>query len=92
MKKLQITKKIVSSLAIALVLAVNPIVAHAEWKQDSTGWWYTDGNSWCTGWKQIDGKWYYFKDNGYMAQDCYIDSYRLNTKGYWDGTLQSQDF
>ncbi|MFW2503359.1 hypothetical protein [Clostridium diolis] len=92
MKKLQITKKIVSSLAIALVLAVNPIVAHAEWKQDSTGWWYAEGDSWYKGWKQIGEKWYYFKDNGYMAHDCYIDNYSLNSKGYWDGALQSQDF
>ncbi len=92
MKKLEITKKVVSLLAIALVLAVNPVAAHAEWKQDSTGWWYANGDSWYTGWKQIDGKWYYFENNGYMVHDYYVDNYHLNTEGYWDGTLQSQDF
>jgi len=54
-------KKIASLLAIALVLALNPIVAHAEWKKDSTGWWFADGDSRYKGWNQIGEKWYYFK-------------------------------
>ena len=37
------------------------------WKSDDTGWWYQyDGGSWATGWKNIDGKDYYFNDQGYM--------------------------
>lgn len=34
-----------SSLAVTPVLALNPIVANAEWKQDSSGWWNTEGSS-----------------------------------------------
>ena len=37
------------------------------WKSDDTGWWYQyNGGSWATGWKNIDGKDYYFNDKGYM--------------------------
>jgi hypothetical protein len=73
-------------ITMAAMFAVNPVAAHAE--QDSTGWWYTYGNSWYTGWKQVDGKWYFFNSNGYMAHDCFIDNYYLNSKGYWDGLSQ----
>lgn len=74
-------------ITIATVFAASPIAAHAEWKQDSTGWWYADGNSWYTGWKQVDGKWYYFDSNGYMAHDQYIGNYYLNSQGYWDASV-----
>lgn len=48
------------------LFALNPMSAEAEWKSDSKGWWYKDGTSWYTGWKQVDGKWYYFDKLGYM--------------------------
>lgn len=76
-------------ITIAAIFTINPIAAHAEWKQNPTGWWYANGNSWYKGWKQIDGKWYYFKSNGYMAHNCYINGkYHLNSKGIWDSTIQ----
>ena len=42
----------------------------AGWKQDSKGWYYSLGgkNFLKNCWKKIDGKWYYFKANGYAAQ------------------------
>lgn len=83
MKKLKLTKLIASTLIVASVLALNPIGASAEWKKDSTGWWYVEGNSWITGWKQIDGKWYYFNTNGYMAYDTVIGTYKLGSDGAW---------
>lgn len=55
MKKLKLTKLIDSTLAIASVLALNPIGVNAEWIQDNKGWWYTEGNSWAVGWRVIDG-------------------------------------
>ena len=64
MKKL--TKVIASTLIAASVLTLNPIGASAEWKQNNTGWWYTQGSSWDTGLKEIDGNHYYFDSNGYM--------------------------
>ena len=85
MKKLKLTKVIASLLVVASVLALNPIGASAEWKQESNGWWrYKEGNSYTTGWKQIDGKWYCFNGNGYMFHDLIIDGYYLNSDGVWD--------
>lgn len=83
MKKLKLTKVIASSLIVASVLALNPIGASASWRQDSTGWWYTEGNSWSTGWRQINGSWYYFNSDGYMAHDTTIGGYKLDSNGAW---------
>ncbi|WP_051560514.1 DUF5050 domain-containing protein [Clostridium beijerinckii] len=66
MKRLKLKKVISSSLLVILVFVLNPIVVSAEWKQDSNGWWNAEGNSWSVGWKEIDGKWYYFGQDGYM--------------------------
>ncbi|OVE68270.1 cell wall-binding protein [Clostridium diolis] len=66
MKKLKLTKVIASALVVASVLMLNPIGANAEWKQDKKGWWYSEGNSWATGWRVIDGSLYYFDTKGYM--------------------------
>ncbi|EKQ57891.1 MULTISPECIES: putative cell wall binding protein [unclassified Clostridium] len=76
-------------ITIAAIFSLNPIAAHAEWRQNPTGWWYANGDSWYTGWKQIDGKWYYFKKDGYMAHNCFISNkYHLNSYGVWDSTIQ----
>lgn len=76
-------KFIAAFIAVLSLLAVNPAQANAAWKQNNTGWWYTEGSSWATGWKQIDGNWYYFNTNGYMAHDCWIGNYYLNSNGAW---------
>jgi hypothetical protein len=57
----------------------------AEWRSDSKGWWYSQGNSWATGWLQdSDGKWYYFNQDGYMAHDTTIDGkYNVDNNGVW---------
>jgi len=63
----KVLRKIFLGLMVFMTLViVYPIGANAEWKQSNTGWWYTEGNSWAIGWKQIDGQWYYFDANGYM--------------------------
>jgi hypothetical protein len=82
MKKIKLTKVIASSLIVASVLALNPIGASAAWKHNSTGWWYTI-DSCAIGWTQIDGKWYYFNSNGYMAHDTTIDGFKLGSDGAW---------
>ncbi len=48
------------------------------WTQDSKGWWYALGNNdyLKSCWKEIDGKWYYFKADGYAAQNEFV-------KGWW---------
>lgn len=38
----------------------NMQVTIGDWKCDSIGWWYKEANSWVTGWRLIDGNWYYF--------------------------------
>lgn len=71
-------KKLVCSLLIAVsVITIMPIMVHAEWKQDNTGWWYTNGNSYYTEWKQIDNSWYYFGSDGYMEKGWIKD------KAWW---------
>ncbi|OOM10414.1 hypothetical protein [Clostridium saccharobutylicum] len=66
MIKKHFNKIIALGIVATSVLAINPIGASAEWKQDSNGWWNTEGSSYSTGWKLIDGKWYYFDSSGYM--------------------------
>ena len=83
MKNTKLIKVIASSLALASMLTIYPIRANAEWKQDSNGWWNTEGSSWSVGWKEIDGKWYYFRQDGYMAHDTAIDGYELGSDGAW---------
>lgn len=83
MKNTKLIKVIASSLALAAMMTVYPIRANAEWKQDSNGWWNTEGSSWSVGWKEIDGKWYYFRQDGYMAHDIAIDGYELGSDGAW---------
>jgi hypothetical protein len=83
MKKFKLTKIIANVLVVASVLALNPIGVSAAWREDSHGWWFTEGNSWAKGWRNIDGSWYYFYSNGYMAHDTMIDGYYLNSSGVW---------
>ena len=77
-------KKIIAwGIVITSALAFNPIGVNAEWKNNSTGWWYSDGGICYTGWKLIDGNWYYFYSDGYMARNTTIDGYYLNNSGAW---------
>lgn len=78
-------KSFITGLAFVLgISAASPICASAAWKQDSNGWWNTEGSSYSTGWKQIDGAWYYFASNGYMQTGWVNDNgswYYLNNSG-----------
>ena len=84
MKTLKLTKVIVSTLVVVSALVLKPIGASAEWKQDNTGWWYTEGSSWSVGWKPINGKWYYFGQDGYMVHDTTINGYKIGSDGSWN--------
>lgn len=86
-------KRVLASfITLITLLAVAPISAHAEWKSNTTGWWYTEGNSWATGWRNIDGKWYYFYSDGYMAHDTTIGGYYLNSSGAWTTSGNSNSY
>ena len=48
---------------------------------------YADGNGLAvTGWKKINGKYYYFKDNCTMAKDTTVDGYTIDSNGVSDRT------
>lgn len=87
MIKICLKKLIALSICTVSIIALNTIDASAEWKQNNNGWWYTEGNSWATGWKLIDGKWYFFNNDGYMSHDITIDGYKIGS----DGTLVQND-
>ncbi|NSB24821.1 hypothetical protein [Clostridium saccharoperbutylacetonicum] len=59
MKKLKLTKLLAGTLLITSFLALSPIAANAEWKNNSKGWFYTEGNSVATGWRLIKGNLYF---------------------------------
>ncbi len=58
------------------------------WKSNSTGWWVEDSAGWypTDAWYKIDGVWYYFKPDGYMASNEYYGCYWFNADGSWDDT------
>ena len=57
--------------------------ADTGWKQDTTGWWWRNADgTWPAGeWKEVEGKQYYFEDNGYMAADKWIGNYYVGADG-----------
>lgn len=61
------------------------------WVSEQDVWWYIDGGKYpVSEWKEIDGTWYYFMADGYMAADTYVKSadkeiwYYLNKDGAWE--------
>ncbi len=57
-----------------------------SWKSNATGWWVEDSAGWypTDSWQKIDGVWYYFKPDGYMAMNEYYNGYWFNADGSWD--------
>ncbi|OOM80921.1 cell wall-binding protein [Clostridium sp. BL-8] len=90
-----IKKLICSLLILTSTITLVPIGVSAEWKEDTSGWWYTEGNSYCTGWKKIDGLWYYFETNGYMEKGWIKDGawwyYLQNNGAMATGKLKIKD-
>ena len=60
---------------------------NGSWASDSNGWWFQSG-SWYPSnqWLKIDGSWYYFKADGYMASGEWAGDYYLSK----DGTLATE--
>jgi len=68
-------KKVITIVGIVIsITALNPSGVSADWKQEDTGSRYIDGNSYVTGWKNIDNNWYYFDNNGYMKKGWISDN------------------
>ncbi len=57
-----------------------------QWKNNATGWWVEDTSGWypVNQWQKIDGTWYFFKPDGYMAASEYYNGYWFNADGSWD--------
>ncbi|MCR4846154.1 MAG: hypothetical protein K5865_05385 [Eubacterium sp.] len=57
-----------------------------QWKANVTGWWIEDTDGWypTDSWQKIDGIWYFFKPDGYMASNEYYNGYWFNSDGSWD--------
>lgn len=92
MKKLNLKKIIVMGLITTSILGVTSIGASAEWKQDGTGYWYSNGSSYAKGWSKINGWWYYFDNNGYMKTGWLYDNgnwYYLKKDGSMVASLYS---
>ena len=56
------------------------------WKHNDIGWWYVtnkSGSYYKNTWQKINGKWYYFKKDGYMASAEYWGGYWVNPNGSW---------
>lgn len=56
------------------------------WMSDSKGWWVEDTSGWypTSSWQKIDGKWYYFTGDGYMASNEWYDGCWLSSNGAWE--------
>ncbi|OVE69800.1 cell wall-binding protein [Clostridium diolis] len=84
MKSLKLRKLVACAVAALTIATISPIGASAEWKQDSNGWWNTEGSSYSTGWRAINGSWYYFDSIGYMKTGWVNDGgtwYYLQSSG-----------
>ena len=55
---------------------------NGSWASDANGWWFQSG-SWYPSnqWLKIDGEWYYFKADGYMAVNELVDGYYVDASG-----------
>lgn len=70
------SKKLLTLLTVTLLtgVAISPIKASAAWKQSANGnWSYTEANTSVSGWKSIDGKWYFFDSNAVMKTGWILD-------------------
>ena len=55
----------------------------ATWRCNAQGWWLEDSTGWypTSTWQKIDGYWYYFETDGYMASNEWIGGYWLSGSG-----------
>lgn len=66
--------------------STTPTVATGKWVENTTGWWYDNGDGTypVNTWKEINGKQYYFDGNGYMLHDTTTpDGYQVGSDGAW---------
>lgn len=71
-----------TSCLLSMIALASPPVLEG-WKQNDIGWWYrqVDGTYPSDSWKNINKKWYYFNDNGYMVENSWVENYYLGSDG-----------
>lgn len=80
------SKKILAGILAAVMTAsVAPMTVSAAWNRDANGSWsWSENGTKATGWKFVQGNWYYFDNNGTMATGWKNDGgkwYYLNESG-----------
>lgn len=89
-------RKLLLAIMAGNCLMTNNVFA-GEWKTSPSGWWYQndDGTYWSDGWQWIDGKCYYFNENGYCLIDTITpDGQLVDENGAWivNGIVQTTTF
>lgn len=95
-------KLVLGVLTVALSLGFSLTSLAGQWKQDSVGWWYDNGNGTypANQWQWIDGngdgiaECYYFDHSGYcMIYTITPDGYQVNSAGAWivSGQVQTRN-
>lgn len=96
MKKAILQKITAGAVAAVLAMGTGITAFAGNWQQSSSGWWYqNDDGSWpANAWQWINGKCYYFDENGYMlANGTAPDGSAVNEEGAWvvNGIVQTQE-
>ena len=84
-------KLIMLGMTVGLSVASYLTAFAGQWQKNETGWWYQydDGSFPVNTWEEIDGKQYYFDNNGYMLFDTTTpDGYKVGIDGAWINELQ----
>lgn len=70
--------------------SVGTTASGGTWKQNDKGWWYeySDGSYESNGFRNIDGKDYYFDENGYMKADEFVQGKWFDHSGEASGEYQ----
>lgn len=70
MVRKHLSKVIGIAITSVMIFSTITIKANAEWISTNDKWWYKEGNSYATGWRELQDKdqknWYYFDSDGYM--------------------------
>ncbi|NFI56365.1 N-acetylmuramoyl-L-alanine amidase family protein [Clostridium botulinum] len=75
MKKVALKKLLAAVIIATSIITVFPMKAYADWNKNSNGTWnYTEGIYKVKGWKNVEGTWYFFDNNGDMKKGWIKDN------------------